>query len=141
MEVQGVSSQVVTLIKAFIQHYIREQDLDNVVQISSIFTNVSKGQVCSNDELQKAFGTIDNEQIIKQILQKGELQVGEKERGHALSNTWREIATLVSEKCVDPNSGRPITVNMIEKAMHDVHYSVNANKNAKSQVRILLEKE
>lgn len=103
------------------------------MQISSVFTNVSKGAVCNNDELQKAFGTSDNDEIIKQILKKGELQVGEKERGHDLSNKWREIATIVAERCVDPSSGRPVTVSMVEKAMHDIHYSVNANKNAKSQ--------
>lgn len=50
-----------------------------------------------------------------------------------MSNKWREIATIVAERCVDPATGRPVTVSMIEKAMHDVHYSVNANKNAKSQ--------
>src|SRR6187551_3521156 len=58
-----------------------ETDLDNVLQIPNVFLNVSKGQTAPTAELQKAFGkdaTVDN--IILEILQKGELQVGEKER-------------------------------------------------------------
>ena len=68
-----------------------------------------------------------------QILKKGELQVGEKERTHELTNLWREIATQVSQKCVEPSSQKPYPVSMIEKAMKDAHFSVKPGKSAKSQ--------
>lgn len=69
-----------------------------------------------------------------QILKKGELQVGEKEREHDLSSIRREIATLVAEKCVDPATQRRYPVGVIEKAMDDAGFSVRQGKNAKSQV-------
>jgi ribosome maturation protein SDO1 len=68
-----------------------------------------------------------------QILKKGELQVGEKERSAELTNLWRDIATQVSSRCVDPSNKRPYTVGVIEKAMTEVHYSVKTGKAAKSQ--------
>jgi ribosome maturation protein SDO1 len=71
---------------------------------------------------------------VLQILKKGEVQVGEKEREHDLSALRKEIATLVSEKCVDPATQRPYPVSMIEKAMDQAGYSVQQHKNAKSQV-------
>jgi hypothetical protein len=46
----------------------------------------------------------------------------------------KEIATLVAEKCVDPTSQRPYPVGLIEKAMAEAGFSVNANKTAKAQV-------
>jgi hypothetical protein len=70
----------------------------------------------------------------RQILKKGELQVGEKERSHNLTNISRDIATQVAEKCVDPSTQRPYSVTMIEKAMAEIGYSVKPDKNAKSQV-------
>jgi ribosome maturation protein SDO1 len=70
-----------------------------------------------------------------QILSKGEVQVGEKERDHDIAAVRREIATLVAEKCVDPATQSPYSVSIIEKAMTEAGYSVRANKNAKSQVR------
>lgn len=72
---------------------------------------------------------------LSQILKKGELQVGEKEREHDLSALRREIATLVAEKCVDPETQRPYPVGVIDKAMTEAGYSVKQGKTAKSQVR------
>lgn len=48
----------------------------------------------------------------------------------------REICTEVAGRCVDPNTQRPHTVGMIEKAMLEVGYSVNTGKSAKVQVHI-----
>ncbi|KAG6814420.1 hypothetical protein H0H92_007423 [Tricholoma furcatifolium] len=111
-----------------------ETNLDDVLQISNVFTNVSKGEVAKSGDLQKAFGTAEVADAVKEILKKGEVQVGEKEREHDLSALRREIATLVAEKCVDPATQRPYPVGMIEKAMTEAGFSVKQNKNAKSQV-------
>ncbi|KAG8947443.1 hypothetical protein FRC04_010764 [Tulasnella sp. 424] len=108
-----------------------ETNLDDVLQISNVFTNVSKGQVAPTDDLKKAFGKTEVDEI---ILKKGELQVGEKEREHTLGNLWKEIATQVSEKVVDPSTQRPYPVGMIEKAMHEAGFSVKTGKSSKSQV-------
>ncbi|KAJ3168995.1 hypothetical protein HDU88_001322 [Geranomyces variabilis] len=110
-----------------------ETDLDNVLQVRSVFTNVSKGQAANKEDLQTAFKTTDDDKIILEILKKGELQVGEKERSQQLGNLSRDIATTVAEKCINPDTKRPYTVTMIEKAMADLHYSVNPNRNAKQQ--------
>ncbi|KAF8167873.1 SBDS protein C-terminal domain-containing protein [Crassisporium funariophilum] len=111
-----------------------ETSLDDVMQINNVFMNVSKGEVAKSGDLQKAFGKIDISNIVKEILNKGEVQVGEKERDHDLTSLRKEIATLVAEKCVDPSNQRPYPVGMIEKAMAEAGFSVKQNKNAKSQV-------
>ncbi|KZW02640.1 SBDS-domain-containing protein [Exidia glandulosa HHB12029] len=111
-----------------------ETDLDDVLQIANVFMNVSKGEVAKSEDLSKAFGTSDIEAIVKEILKKGELQVGEKERAHELDNLWKEIAAQVAEKCVDPSTGRPYSVGIIEKAMREAGFSVETGKPAKSQV-------
>ncbi|KAI0762369.1 Shwachman-Bodian-diamond syndrome protein [Fomes fomentarius] len=111
-----------------------ESDIDEVLQIANVFVNVSKGEVAKSQDLQKSFGTTDRDTIVKEILKKGELQVGDKEREHDLSSVRREIATLVAEKCVDPTTQRPYPVGVIEKAMTEAGFSVKPGKTAKSQV-------
>lgn len=71
-----------------------------------------------------------------QILAKGELQVTEKERGANNEALFRDIATVVAEKCVNPTTKRPYTVTLIESAMRDAHYSLKPSKTAKQQVLI-----
>jgi len=111
-----------------------ETNLDDVLQISNVFINVSKGQAAKHEDLEKAFGTTEQDKIVQEILKKGELQVGEKERAHELGNLWKDIATQVAEKVVDPTTQRPYPVGMIEKAMTEAGFSVRQGKSAKSQV-------
>uniref|UniRef100_A0A1B6II35 Ribosome maturation protein SBDS n=1 Tax=Homalodisca liturata TaxID=320908 RepID=A0A1B6II35_9HEMI len=110
-----------------------ETDIDEVLQTHTVFTNVSKGQVAKKEDLVKAFGKEDQTEICKEILAKGELQVSDKERQTQLDSLFKDIATTVADKCVNPETKRPYPVSIIEKAMKDVHFSVKPNRNAKQQ--------
>ncbi|KAI0564720.1 Ribosome maturation protein SBDS [Gracilaria domingensis] len=116
-----------------------EKDLDDVLQTTSIFSNVSKGILAKNKDLKDAFKTDNAQEIVLEILRKGELQVSERERQYHADNLFNEIAATVSEKCVDPNTNRPFSVGVIERAMKDtLHYAVLPNKSAKVQAQAVI---
>lgn len=95
-----------------------ETDLDNVLQIHSVFLSVSKGQTAPTQDLAKAFGPkTPLDEIIIEILKKGEMQVGEKERHAQLDRVHHEVLDIVAGKLVDPKSKRVYTTGMIEKAL------------------------
>ncbi|KAF7450353.1 Shwachman-Bodian-diamond syndrome protein [Pyrenophora tritici-repentis] len=71
-----------------------EKDLSNVLQIENVFLNVSKGQVAPKADLEKAFPKKSLEEIIIDILDHGELQVGEKERNAELERTKNEVIDI-----------------------------------------------
>ncbi len=52
-----------------------ETNLDDVLQISNVFVNVSKGEVAKSNDLQKAFGKSNVEEIVKEV------------RSHAMSSS------------------------------------------------------
>ena len=112
--------------------------------MTTVFTNVSKGVVASSAELRKAFGTDDQKECCKRILEQGEIQLSEQERKAQLEQTFKDIATIVAEKCVNLETGKPFPPGIIERAMHEVHYSVHPTKNAKQQalqvIKLLQEK-
>ena len=84
----------------------------------------------------KVFILSENDFIIYlKILAKGELQVSEKERNTQLESMFRDIATIVADKCVNPETKRPYPVGVIERAMKDIHYSVIPTRTTKQQVR------
>nr|CAB3265875.1 ribosome maturation protein SBDS-like [Phallusia mammillata] len=122
-----------------------EKDIDEVLQTHNVFTNVSKGQMAKKQDMMSAFGTENQTEVCVAILAKGELQVSEKERNDQLESMFRDIATIVADKCVNPDTKRPYTVTVIERTMkEDIHYSVNPNRNAKQQalqvIKMLKEK-
>ena len=59
-----------------------EKDLDEVLQATTIYNNVSKGVVAKEKDLMAAFGTTDEKVICLEILQKGELQVWNRNGGN-----------------------------------------------------------
>ena len=68
--------------------------------------------------------------------------MSDKERHQQLENSFKEIATIVADKCVNPETKRPYTVTMIEQAMKDVHYSINPTKSSKQQaLEVILNKK
>lgn len=110
-----------------------EKDLDNVLQSTQIYANVSKGVFAKEEDLVEAFGTTDQEAICKVILAKGELQVSEKERKVETESALRDAVTTLVEKCVNPATKRPYPPGMIESALKDIHFSIDTKRSAKQQ--------
>lgn len=62
------------------------------------------------------------------------MQVAGKERESQLSNQFRDIATIVMQKTINPETQRPYTISMIERLMHDIHFAVDPHSSSKKQV-------
>ena len=45
----------------------REKNLDDVLQISAVFVNVSKGEQAKAADLKKAFGKMSEDKIIEEV--------------------------------------------------------------------------
>jgi ribosome maturation protein SDO1 len=110
-----------------------ETDLDEVLQSTTVFSNVSKGILAKREDMIQVFGTDDEEKICIKILQDGQLQVSEKERQVELENRVRDVAGILSEKCINPKSKKPYTIGVLERALKDIHFSADPKKPAKLQ--------
>lgn len=110
-----------------------ETDLDEVLQTHTIFVNVSKGLVAKRADLIRCFKTEDEATMVLEILAKGQLQVSKEERVHEQTVTYTEVARLVTERCVNPDTQRPYTIAQIERSMKDIHFSIQPGKSEKVQ--------
>lgn len=117
-----------------------ETDLDEVMQTVNVFTNVSKGAVAKKEDLIQCFGHDDIKKICQEILDKGELQISEKERKTQQESSIKDVATIVSEKCINSETKRPFPVSIIEKSMKQIHFSVNPKKGTKQQALAVIKK-
>jgi len=61
------------------------------------------------------------------------LQVSDKERQLELDSLFKDVASVLSEKCINPDNSKPYTISMLERALKDVHFSVDLHRNAKQQ--------
>lgn len=84
----------------------------------TIFLSVQKAQTAPAAEITKAFGKdATPDEIRQEILLKGEVQVGERERKEMLDRVEREVLDIVSSRLVDPVTKRVYTSGMISKAL------------------------
>ncbi|XP_056160986.1 uncharacterized protein LOC130135548 [Syzygium oleosum] len=81
----------------------------------------------------KSLGTDDQTKICLEILDRGELQVAGKERDIQFASQFRDIATIVMQRTINPETQRPYTISMIERLMHEIHFAVEPNSNSKKQ--------
>lgn len=117
-----------------------ETDIDEVLQVASVFTNVSKGNLASSKDLMEVFGTADTKTICAEILDKGDLQVSEQERQALLDSMFRDVAAIASDLSINPENGRSYSLAMIQEGMKQVHFSVSLTKSAKQQALEVIRK-
>jgi ribosome maturation protein SDO1 len=110
-----------------------EQDLSEVLQTDRIFANVSKGEFAKAKDMQKVFGTKNEDEISKLILSKGQLQVSDKERSQQQEKASAQIAEWISKNCVQPTTDRPYTISQIRHAMQQANVSIHPTKPLKRQ--------
>lgn len=89
--------------------------------------------MAKNTDLMAAFNTDNVDTICKEILEKGEVQVSEKERQFQSDSLFKDIATNICNECANPKSKCPYSVPIIEQAMKDIHYSVKPHQTVEQQ--------
>ncbi|KAF2271876.1 Shwachman-Bodian-diamond syndrome protein [Westerdykella ornata] len=110
-----------------------ETDLDNVLQVRTVFANISRTQVASKADVAKEFSGMDEEEVLRFILRKGELQIGEKERHAQLDRVRNEVISMVAAKIVDPKTKRVYPPTMIEKALDQLSTQAARQQTGKAE--------
>lgn len=108
-----------------------EKDIDEVLQSGEIYSNASHGTAAKKSDLQLSFGEISKNEIIKIILEKGELQVSDKEREAQLNALQNDIANIITEKCVHPDSQRKFSTHQIQQAIKSIGFKIKPDQPAK----------
>ncbi len=112
---------------------IRETDLNEVLQINKIFRDAIKGDLVKKDEFDNTFPNMSYEDVVKLILDKGEIQISEKERNLNFQNMKNYIANIIVEKTYNKDNGLPFPQAVILQVLEDINYNVNQNEDEKKQ--------
>mmetsp|Transcript_8400 Transcript_8400/g.14134 ORF Transcript_8400/g.14134 Transcript_8400/m.14134 type:complete len:388 (+) Transcript_8400:155-1318(+) len=111
-----------------------ETDIDEVLQVHTIFADVDRGVLAKREDLIEAFGTDEEDHICVEILNKGEFQVSEQERQMQLDGIVKDVASRVTDMCLNPETQLPYPLATIERCMREtLHFAPNTNRSAKQQ--------
>ena len=102
-----------------------------------IYYDVDKGTLASKSDLNEAFGTEDNYEIVKTIILKGEVQKTQEFRDEEKEKKIKQIIAIIVRNAVDQH-GRPYTEDRIKRAIGEIHFSFD-KRTAEQQVNELIE--
>lgn len=115
-----------------------EGNVSAALNMNNIYTDVKKGEVASNDELDNAFGTTDVFTIAEKIMKDGEILKPQEYRDAEREARVKKVIDLILRNAVDQH-GNPYTEDRIRKAVDEVHYNFD-NRPAEAQMKDLVHK-
>ena len=110
-----------------------EDNIDNVIQINQIFSNAIQGTIAGEGLLKKLFGTADKTEIIKKILDEGNLQVSKKEREVLADSAFQEVVKILAKKLIHPKTRRLFSEEAIKNSLKNIRFKADFNMGSKKQ--------
>lgn len=109
--------------------------ITEVLIAETIFSDANKGTRVGEDELRKAFGTIDVLKIADAIIKKGQLQLTTEQRRKMVEDKRKQIVDFISRQAVDPKTNLPHPPLRIENAMEQIRYPIDPYKSIEEQAK------
>jgi ribosome maturation protein SDO1 len=109
--------------------------ITEVLVAETIFADANKGTKVSEEQMRKAFETIDPLKIADAILKKGTLQLTTEQRRKMTEDKRKQIIDFISRQAVDPKTNLPHPPLRIENAMEQIRYPIDPHKPVEEQAR------
>jgi ribosome maturation protein SDO1 len=112
--------------------------ITEILAAETIFADANKGTRASEENIRKAFGTVDSLKIAETILTKGTLQLTTEQRRKMTEDKRKQIIDFISRQSVDPKTNLPHPPTRIENAMEQIRYSIDPFKPIEEQAKEII---
>ncbi|QEE14727.1 ribosome assembly factor SBDS [Promethearchaeum syntrophicum] len=115
-----------------------EINLSDIYPTYDIFNNVKKAIRSNEEDLMGAFQTTEGNQVAAHFLLEGEFSWTQEQRQKWIEKKKKQIITILSRNCINPQTKKPHPPKRIEKAMEEAKISINIDKTAEEQIDSVL---
>ena len=115
-------------------------ELKDVLATMKIFSDSKKGLVASESAMMQVFGNTDMEQVARQIIKKGEIQLTAEYRENLRENKRKQIVNIIHRNGVDPRTYAPHPIQRIENALNEAKFHVDEFSSVEGQLQEALKK-
>ena len=118
----------------------KDMDMKDVLAAIKIFTDAKKGLEASEGDMEQVFKTSDVEEVAKQIIKKGDMQLTSEYRDNLRENKRKQIINMIHRNGVDPKTHTPHPINRIENALEEAKFHVDEFASVEEQLKGVLAK-
>jgi ribosome maturation protein SDO1 len=101
----------------------------------TIFEDALRSKKAPTETLEEAFGTTDELQVARIILEKGSLQLTTEQRREMVEKRRRQVIDIIVRNSINPKTGLPHPPARIESAMDEAHVTIDSTRTAEEQAR------
>jgi len=117
----------------------KRSDLSSILISDEIYSDANKGSRVSDEKLNKHFKTTNSNEVIKQILLKGELNLTTDQRRKMVEEKRKQIIQYINKNFVDPKTKLPHPIPRIENGLQDVRVVIDPFKKPEDQIKSVVD--
>lgn len=113
-------------------------NIEDILAVEDVFENASRGDRSPEEDLQKAFGTLDALTIAGIIIKKGEISLTAEQRKQFIENKRRQVIEIIARNAINPQTKTPHPPARIEQAMSEARVNIDPTKSTDDLVKITM---
>ncbi|VVB70873.1 Ribosome maturation protein SDO1 [uncultured archaeon] len=113
-------------------------NLEEILAVEDVFENASRGDRSAEEDLQKAFGTVEPLKIAAVIIKKGEISLTAEQRKQFIENKRRQVIEVIARNAINPQTKTPHPPGRIEQAMTEARVNIDPTKSTDELVKIAM---
>src|SRR5512137_2905247 len=113
-------------------------NLEDILAVEDIFENASRGDRSPEEDLQKAFGTLEVLPIAEIIIKKGDISLTAEQRKQFIENKRRQVIEVIARNAINPQTKTPHPPTRIDQAMSEARVNIDPTKSTDELVRIAM---
>jgi ribosome maturation protein SDO1 len=106
-----------------------------IIEGDTIFEDALRSKKAPTETLEEAFGTTDELQVARIILEKGSLQLTTEQRREMVEKRRRQVIDIIVRNSINPKTGLPHPPTRIESAMDEANVNIDSTRQAEEQAR------
>lgn len=111
-----------------------KKDLKNILVVEEVFEDARKGERHKSEKVKRAFGTTDIIDILKIVLEQGNVQLTTEQKRKKLEETRKQILGIICSEAIDARTKAPIPLQRLENALEQVRVTIDPFKEPREQV-------
>ena len=115
-------------------------EMREILKSQEIFADAKKGELAPESGFEDIFGTKNKEEIARQILKEGDIQLTAEYRQKLREAKRRRILDIIHRNGVDPRTHLPHPITRLENAFEEGKVKIDEFKSAEDQIKAVLEK-
>jgi ribosome maturation protein SDO1 len=112
--------------------------LEDVLAVEDVFENASRGDRVPEEDLVKAFGTTNVQEIARRIIVEGEINLTAEQRHRMLEEKRRQVVSFISRNAINPQTMMPHPPARIERVMEEAGVHIDLTKSVEENVNIAM---